>query len=187
MSIRFSIDASGLASAVRRQAEQRKTALHTAVHEAASETADAIVEAGHGDMQDAGNFGNWAAGYKATVADSTSAVTMTVTMGDPAPFYWTIHQEGRTIQGKPMLWIPLSFAGVQKGMWARDYPGGLFRVDRKTGGAPLLLSIADRQPKYSGHESVTIPKRLHLYEIAVEGAKGLKAALHDRLARISHG
>jgi hypothetical protein len=67
-----------------------------------------------------------------------------------------VFQEGRVIHGKPLLWIPLSFSDAV-GIRARDY-GPLFRVDR-SGKSPLLLSPKDGEPKYSGHEQITIPKK----------------------------
>jgi hypothetical protein len=85
--------------------------------------------------------------------------------------YWRVFQNGAIIQGKPLLWIPLSFATEAQGVSAKDYPGRLFRVDRKSGGAPLLMSADDKQPKYSGHESVRIPKKFHLVEIVTAEAK----------------
>jgi hypothetical protein len=97
------------------------------------------------------------------------------------------------------LWIPLSFAGVPEGMWARDYPGKLFRVERsarlpplpaKTAKAigpvralsaqfstadkaPLLFSATDRKPKYFGKPYVNIPQKFHLRSIAKEEVKRL--------------
>jgi len=79
-------------------------------------------------------------------------------------FYWTVHEFGAVIRGKPLLWIPLSFADDAKGVWARDYPGGLFRVDR-AGKAPLLLSRETGEPKYFGKESVKVPPRFKIRAI----------------------
>jgi hypothetical protein len=160
---------------------QRVTARRrSAIAAAAADTAAEIEAAGRNDLQTAGNFGKWSGGFTAKVETGDTSATIAVTID--APFYWIVHQEGRTISGKPLLWIPLSFAGVPKGTWARDYPGGLFRVDRLSGGAPLLLSIADKQPKYSGHASVTIPKRLHLVEVSEEAAKKFGEHLQTRMS-----
>jgi hypothetical protein len=54
--------------------------------------------------------------------------------------FWRVFQNGAIIHGKPMLWIPLSFAKDAQGIRAKDYPGKLFRVDRKGGLAPLLMT-----------------------------------------------
>jgi hypothetical protein len=181
MPIRFNFDDKRMGSVVRDKALKRKQEMLTVIREAAHDAADLVKREVDKDFQSAGNFGKWSDGFKVQVTEGGGHIRIAATMGDPAPAWWVVHQEGRTIQGKPLMWIPLSFADVPKGMWARDYPGGLFRVDRKAGGAPLLLSIADKQPKYSGHESVTIPKRLHIYEIAEAVAKNFKALIHERL------
>lgn len=67
------------------------------------------------------------------------------------------HEFGATIQGKPLLWVPLSFANVKQraAEYARTQ-GGLFRVDRKGGKKPLLLSIRTKEPVYVGLTSVRV-------------------------------
>lgn len=98
-----------------------------------------------------------------------------------------VHQTGRLIRGRPMLWIPLSFAEDAQGVRARDFPGGLFRVDRKKGGAPLLLSIKDRQPKYFGKTQVYVPKRFRVIEIIRETARKFKTIVVQRLRETNNG
>ena len=73
-----------------------------------------------------------------------------------------VYETGGEIHGNPLLWIPISgtdAAGIKAsafgGLASSKYP-------RANGGRPLLFSIADRQPKYFGIESVTVGKRLHL-------------------------
>ena len=64
----------------------------------------------------------------------------------------------------------LSFAGVPKGMTAQEYGlrvSKLFRVNRKSG-APLLLDIKDRTPKYFGVPQVTIRPKFHIREISAQ-------------------
>jgi len=68
-------------------------------------------------------------------------------------------EEGATIHGRPLLWVPLSFAKVNTR--ARRFSGGLFRVDRP-GKHPLLLSRRDKKPKYVGLESVRLRKRFDI-------------------------
>lgn len=115
----------------------------------------------------AGNFGlRWTRGFKARPTIGNNEILIRATHDIP---YWTVHEFGATIKGQPLLWIPLSWTdAARERIRARDYPGGLFRVDRKSGGAPLLLSIATGEPIYSGHESVTIPKRFRMREIIRE-------------------
>jgi hypothetical protein len=58
---------------------------------------------------------------------------------------------------------------MPKGMGAKQFgrtQGGLFRVNRKGGKSPLLLSIRDGEPKYFGIAQVRLRKRFHLREIA---------------------
>lgn len=122
-----------------------------------------ILAEGRQDISSAGKFGSrWTSGLQA--AEDFGPDHSTITIFHTVP-YWRIFQFGGVIQGRPLLWIPLSFSDAV-GKRASEYGGGLFRVDRKSGGAPLLLSIADKQPKYFGKESVTIPKKFHLIEIA---------------------
>lgn len=143
-------------------AKQVLAKVQQARESAAKQVADEIKQAGDKDLQSAGNFGGWTGGFKAT-PDVGVSTTIKVTID--APFWWIVHQEGRTIMGKPWLAIPLSFAGVPKGMYARDYPGGL-----GVGARGLLFSKVDKQAKYVLKQSVTIPKRLHLVEVSKEAA-----------------
>jgi hypothetical protein len=125
------------------------------------DVADNIKEAGDQDIQSAGRFGSrWTDSFHADVAGSSSKMTVNVFS---TISYFSVFEYGATIKGQPLLWIPLSFSNAV-GIRARDY-GPLFRVDRKSGGAPLLLSYDDRQPKYSGHESVNIPQKFHIRQI----------------------
>lgn len=103
-------------------------------------------------------------------------------MGVP---YWTVFQFGKVIQGRPLLWIPLSFATDAQGVMARDYPGPLFRVDR-AGKAPLLMTNVGKraEAKYFGKESVRIPKKFHLIEICTRIGRGLAEMYRGQFRRI---
>jgi hypothetical protein len=129
------------------------------------------------DIAGAGKFGSrWTDGFTATVSQGGGNVKIDITHQVP---YFNVFQYGATIRGKPMLWIPLSFASDAKGILARNY-GRLFRVDRKVG-APLLLAPGKpAQPKYFGKESVTIPKKFHTVEIAREMAQGFREFYYAR-------
>ncbi len=145
--------------------------VRAAARDAADETAADILTLGRADISSAGNFGTrWTQGLHDEVTEGGGSIRISV--GHDVP-YFSVFEEGKTILGKPMLWIPLGFADDAKGVFARDYPGGLFRVDRKQG-APLLLSIADRQPKYFGRDHVVIPKKFHIVEIVKEAARRFK-------------
>jgi hypothetical protein len=139
---------------------------------AAEDAAKLIEDEGRSDISSAGNFGSrWTDGFRATVTEGGGNVRISVTEDVP---YWRVFQFGAVIRGRPLLWIPLSFAGDAQGVRARDYPGRLFRVNR-VGKAPLLLTPGkSAQPKYFGKESVTIPKKFHLIEIARGAARRVK-------------
>jgi hypothetical protein len=124
-----------------------------------------IEERGRADIRAGGNFGSdrWQQGFRAKLSfKSRTDINIRVTH---AVFYWKVFEFGARIVGRPMLWIPLSFAKDAIGKRARDFPGRLFRVNR-LGKAPLLMS--DDGPKYFGKESVTIPKKWHLRQIIKE-------------------
>jgi hypothetical protein len=70
-----------------------------------------------------------------------------------------VHEYGGLIQGKPLLWLPLTFANVKQRAAEYGKQHGLFRVDRKGGKKPLLLSKRDRKPKFVGVSQVRIPAR----------------------------
>src|SRR5262245_29033546 len=65
----------------------------------------AILEQGRQDIQEAGNFGSrWTEGLTADIDEQDKSVTLTVRHSVP---YWKVFQTGKTIRGKPLLWIPL--------------------------------------------------------------------------------
>ena len=137
-------------------------------------TASEIQERGRSDIAAAGKFGAaWTQGFVSQVEETSDGAVIATTMSGPR---WKIFQEGRTIKGRPLLWIPLSGSGAPRS--PRDYPGGLFRVDRtEAGKAPLLFSNADGKPKYHGQPSVTIPKKFHLIEITAAVTTGVGARI----------
>lgn len=141
-----------------------------------------IKREGDRDIRRAGNFGaRWTDSFFAEPVPKSGGYTdkNSINVGSTIP-YFHIHEDGGTIRGKPLLWIPLSFTGLV--MRAREYGRryGLFRVDRKGGKAPLLLSIRDKQPKYFGAKSVRIPKRFHIKRICRGVMRGFGKLYRDR-------
>lgn len=139
---------------------------------AANKAKDEIERLGRANISKGGKFQSerWQAGFRATVQYlSRSGIIIRATH---AVKYWRVFEFGATIKGKPMLWIPLSFASDAIGKSARDFGGKLFRVDRP-GKAPLLMS--DTGPKYFGKESVTIPRKWRLRETIRTVVKRLPA------------
>jgi hypothetical protein len=130
-----------------------------------------ILEDGRADIASAGKFGSrWTQGLQAR--KQVDGFKGTVTIFHTVP-YFNIFEFGGTIKGNPLLWIPLSFSDAV-GKSARDYGAPLFRVDRKSGGAPLLLSAVDRQPKYFGKEFVVMPQKFHIRDIIRKVAGNLR-------------
>jgi hypothetical protein len=130
-------------------------------------TAKDIREAVQKDLSTSGNFGKWGSGVRAEAQEDIGKIVIDVRMQDPTPAWWIVHQEGRVIHGKPWLAIPIG--DTPKNLYARYNPEPLVWVNRSP--HPLLLSLKDHRPKYFAIQSVTIPKRLHVDEAAIEGSK----------------
>ena len=139
---------------------------------AASDASREIKKRGDADIKGAGNFGKrWTDSFHSDVVRKNDVLTIKTFS---TIFYFNVCEFGKVIHGKPLLWIPLSFARDALGVMARNFPGGLFRVDRKRGGAPLLLSIRDGQPKYFGKTKVRIPQKFHIRDICKDVASRMK-------------
>lgn len=150
-----------------------------ALNKALTNAAAEILARGQTDIQSAGSGGSAGSiGFSAIASSLRTAVTQgggnyRLSVSNSSPYFW-VHEKGALIKGNPLLWIPLSFADVPKGVYARNYPGRLFRVDRISGGAPLLWDAADKQPKYAGVTQVNIKKSFHITEIIAEVASKIK-------------
>jgi hypothetical protein len=147
--------------------ENYETAFHTAKNMIAS----MIETESKADMASAGNFDG--RGLTVTVDGDTITTTLDIPGAD-------IFETGGTIHGNPLLWIPISGTDAV-GTRARDYAGGLFSVNRKAGGPPLLFSMADKSPKYFGVPSVFISKRFHLEEIQLSVMENFKSVFERAL------
>lgn len=164
VAVRLSFEGDRIGPVFRRGTIRRRDLVLAATRQAITEMTDDVLAQGRANIAGAGNFGpRWTAGLRVTRGEGGGHIRINVTHDIP---YFMVHQRGAVIKGRPLLWIPLSFAPEAKGVYARDYPGGLFRVDRLAGGAPLLLSRVTGEPKYSGHAQVKIPKRFRVIEIA---------------------
>lgn len=160
-------------------ANERGRRAQRAAKGAMRDAREEMLDRGRRDIEAAGNFGRrWTQGLKARVEDDEKGTTLTVTHDVP---YWTVHQYGKRITGKPLLAIPLSGTDAERRrIWARDYPGGLFRVDRE-GKASLLLSLRTGEPKYFLKRQVYVPKRFHIVEIARDVARKIRKFYVERL------
>lgn len=124
--------------------------------------ASMIKTQGDADISSAGQFGrDWTDALKVEASPVLGNMRISMSLDKPGA---DIFEKGGVIHGKPLLWLPLSGTDAV-GREAKDYPGGLFTVKRRSGGVPLLFSITDKLPKYFGTESVTIPKKFHLAEV----------------------
>ncbi len=148
------------------QGEAIKQRIKAATAAAAQKLADNILAKGRADISSAGKFGvRWTQGLTAEVGGEGTERTITISH---AVSYWGVFQRGAVIHGNPLLWIPFD---DNKG----PFPGRLFFVQPKSGGAPLMMSADDKQAKLHGHAQVTIPKKFHLVEIAQAEVKTLGA------------
>lgn len=151
-----------------------------AIAQTGKQIAAEVEEDGRRDIAQAGAFGaRWIFGFHAEVREPTSLATKIDTWSDVS--YFNIFEYGGIIKGKPLLWIPLSFSDAV-GIRASEYRAPLFRVDRKAGGAPLLLSSADREPKYFGKESVTMPQKFHIRDICRNAMRRVPDYYYNNLA-----
>lgn len=160
---------------VTRFKERATLAVQAAVRAAAAD----IESEGRANIAAGGNFksARWQDGFHAKISfQSRSDLVIRVTHDVG---YWVVFEEGRVIRGKPLLWIPLSFAEEAQGLSARDFPGPLFRVNR-AGKNPLLMTTGGRA-MYVGLESVTIPKKWHLRDIVKEIARNMNQYYKEAL------
>lgn len=144
---------------IKANAEKSTVRLQAAISAAANMIASMIETAAQADIAASGNFGSrWTSGIHCRVeAISDMAYELTVTHDEP---FAEVFEQGATIKGNPLLWIPLSGTDAE-GIAASDYPGGLSSSNRGVQ-PPLLFSISDKMPKYFGTESVTIPQKWHI-------------------------
>ncbi len=166
----------------KRASTKAKGQMLSASRGAAQDTVKFVETKARADIAKAGKF---SARWKLTgkISEGGGNIRVAFSMPDAPPMkHWRVFQYGATIRGKPMLWIPLSFAKDAKGVSAKNYPGQLFRVDR-AGKAPLLLGGKPATPKYFGKASVRIPKKFHLVEIIKEGASKMKVFYKSRFAK----
>jgi hypothetical protein len=126
------------------------------------------------DIESAGNFGTDYTGALTVEVDSD---TITTTLDAPGA---SIFETGGTIQGHPLLWIGISGTDAE-GTRASNYSDGLFSVNRKAGGVPLLFSVRDHTPKFFGISSVFIPKKFHLEEIQTSVMENFTDVFKDAL------
>ncbi len=183
MKVRLNLAGERIGPQLERKSVKWKSQVNEAARGVADDMVDYVVPRARADIANAGRFGvRWSQGFTATVDEGGGHIRVSFIMPNEPPMrYWRTFEFGAVIHGKPLLWIPLSFAADAQGIRARDYPGKLFRVDRKAGGAPLLLGGKPASPKYFGIAQVTIPKKFHLRSIIRDGARQMKLFYTERM------
>ena len=177
VSLRVFVDSKQAGATLTRNTQRQGDRVRTAARQAAQDLADSILSQGRVDIAKAGKFGaRWIFGLQARVGEGGGNIRVSITHDNP---FFRVFQRGALIKGKPLLWIPLSFASGVQGIFARNYPGRLVRVDSKAGD-PLLLDTATGQPKYVGLTEVTVPKKFHILEIARQTAAQTTALYRTR-------
>lgn len=175
--LRVSFETDKLGRTYKRSTERNKTKVLASMRATAEAVRLEVITRGRADIREASpafaKSKRWAPGFDGKVTEGGGVIKTTFTHKIK---YWTVHQFGAIIKAKNktgLLWIPLDFAKDAQGVMARDFPEPLFRVNR-AGKAPLLMTVAEKQPKYFGVPSVKIPKRFHIYEIIREVTRQTK-------------
>lgn len=164
---------------IQRNTQTNVVRLQAALSAAANMAASMIEEGARDDIASAGNFGSrWTEGIHCRV-DPLSDMTYQLTTYHDIPFA-DVFEEGATIIGHPLLWIPLSGTDAE-GISASDYPGALVSGNKNT--KPLLFSVADKMPKYFGTESVTIPQKFHIGEVVTSVMSNFRQVFDDAWAQ----
>jgi hypothetical protein len=164
------INAEAFKKSLDNEAEKYDAAFKVAANMIASMMKTAVRD----DIRSAGGFGDkYLSGLSVEVEDNV----ITTTLDAPGA---NIFEDGGTIKGRPLLWLPLSGTDAV-GIPASAYGDQLFSVNRKTGGVPLLFSIKDHAPKYFGVPSVEIPKKFHIAETQVKVMEHFPEIFKDAL------
>lgn len=180
MALKIVLDTSEAEAKFKENMKEVSERFTTAFVSSLNMVASMIKTQGDADISAAGNFGSqWTQGLH--VDADTTAGNMRISMYHDIP-YANVFEEGGDIKGNPLLWIALSGTDAQ-GIRASEYPGGLFSVNRKAGGAPLLFSVADKAPKYFGIASVHIPKKFHLSDIVKNAMTSFQQTFEEEMKK----
>lgn len=175
MSLRLSLGGNKVGDTIRLRYARQQGRVADAARHSMNEARDRILTAGRADIRAGGKFGaRWTEGLQGTVEPQgvrTSNLTLSITQRVP---YWKVFEYSARILGKPLLWIPLPWNPVK--VRARDFPGKLFRVNRK-GKNPLLMQKVGKNATamYVGVKSVFLKRRFHLRTIIARVAKQMPA------------
>jgi hypothetical protein len=128
-----------------------------ALNKTAAQITTELRARGRADLKTAGKFAAWA--FKVSNRKQGTDRLITTTTN----FVAESLELGRTIKGRPLLWIPLSTQKDATRVLMRNYPGKLVRVERP--GKDPLMVLSGGPVKYFGKTQVVMPKKLHLRQI----------------------
>ena len=129
-----------------------------ALNKTAAQVTTELRARGRADIKTAGKFGAWAFKVSNTRQGSDRLITVKTN------FVAESLELGRTIKGRPLLWIPISSQKDATRVLMRNYPGKLIRVERP-GKSPLMVLSGGGGAKYFGKTQIVMPKKLHLRQI----------------------
>jgi hypothetical protein len=175
--MRITFDSSSVAEQWRKNWDGAADRFGQAVATATNMIASMIQDEARADIKSAGRFGDDWTSALTVQADGPGKITLTLDHEGADLF-----QEGGTVEGSPLLWLPISGTDAE-GIRAADYPGQLFSVNSAKSTHPLLFSMTDKAPKYFGIEAVTIPKKFHLEEVAARVMASFRDVLDDQLKK----
>jgi hypothetical protein len=150
-----------------------KFPIATAAVEALQQTAADIVDEGRSNIASSGRFGaNWQRDLvfqmKDTEVDGEPSLEAKAIVFHKSALAF-VFEEGITIAGKPLLWIPTSSSARFPSPSRFVKRGGKLTFARIRG-TPVLFDAADkdrhRRPLYIGVPSVRIAKKWRIFEIA---------------------
>jgi hypothetical protein len=156
-----------------------KQRIQKAATSSTQQLADTILREGRADIAAAGRFGGkWLSGFTYEITGE-GGKSRSIIFRHSNPL-WRVFQSGAKIQGKPLLWIPVDPGGPP----AREFPGRLFQVKRRSKrDVPLLMSADDKQVKYIGVKKVIIRRKFHLLRIIRDEAKKQRDLFMDEMKK----
>jgi hypothetical protein len=146
-----------------------------ALNKTAAQITTELRARGRADLKTAGKFAAWA--FKVSNRKQGTDRLITTTTN----FVAESLELGRTIKGRPLLWIPLSTQKDATRVLMRNYPGKLIRVERP-GKLPLMVLSGGGPVKYFGKTQVVMPKKLHLRQIGRDIMNRAPAMYSNNLA-----
>ena len=175
VALRIFFDTERAGAALIRKNKKDVAAAKGAMRASADQAAKEIIIRGRLDMASAGNFSSarWQQGLHADVqAFDNGNVRINVSHDVP---YFRVFQNGAVIHGRPLLWIPLPGTAGERGDFFQTSRKGNLLLFKKSGKEITPLRVAK--------ESVRIPKKFHIVEIARDVSRKLGALYRANLAQ----